>query len=276
MIVQRVRHHGRRKVSAKDLCFRAQFGPINGLPPVLLLGPRHRATNELSCRIRFYPWVQSSIVIPLRPAPRFFRTASTPKLNPDVHPPPRPPARPCRPRCALHRARARLHSGRNVQTFGARYQRSRTRCHRRRDRRKKSRRSHPCRALPHFIYRILEWDEAAQILGVIVATSHQRRRLSRALTERAEPWARERDGTMVYLRHKRPAHRCHQFLRPSWLPQRPHAVLFYQETLPLIPTLRVHPFATTATMAPPQSAIFSRGQPLSSAGWIAPCTALVP
>lgn len=95
MMVQRVRHHGRRKVSAKDLCFRAQFGPINGLPPVLLLGPRHRATNALSCRIRFYPWVQSSIVIPLPPAPRFFRTASTPKLNPDVHPPPRPPARPC-------------------------------------------------------------------------------------------------------------------------------------------------------------------------------------
>lgn len=50
------------------------------------------------------------------------------------------------------------------------------------------------------LYRILEWDEAAQILGVIVATSHQRRGLGRALTERAEQWARERDCTMVYLR----------------------------------------------------------------------------
>lgn len=50
------------------------------------------------------------------------------------------------------------------------------------------------------LYRILEWDEAAQILGVIVATSHQGRGLGRALTERAEQWARERDCTMVYLR----------------------------------------------------------------------------
>src|SRR3954470_15486317 len=50
------------------------------------------------------------------------------------------------------------------------------------------------------LYRILEWDEAAQILGVIVAESHQRRGLGRALTERAEQWARERDCTMVYLR----------------------------------------------------------------------------
>lgn len=50
------------------------------------------------------------------------------------------------------------------------------------------------------LYRILEWDEAAQILGVIVAESHQRRGLGRALTERAEQWARERGCTMVYLR----------------------------------------------------------------------------
>jgi len=50
------------------------------------------------------------------------------------------------------------------------------------------------------LYRILEWDEAAQILGVIVAPSHQRRGLGRALTERAEQWARERGCTMVYLR----------------------------------------------------------------------------
>jgi GNAT superfamily N-acetyltransferase len=50
------------------------------------------------------------------------------------------------------------------------------------------------------LYRILEWDEAAQILGVIVAPSHQRRGLGRALTERAEQWARDRGCTMVYLR----------------------------------------------------------------------------
>ena len=50
------------------------------------------------------------------------------------------------------------------------------------------------------LYRLLEWDEAAQILGVIVAPSHQRRGLGRALTEQAEAWARERGCTMVYLR----------------------------------------------------------------------------
>lgn len=50
------------------------------------------------------------------------------------------------------------------------------------------------------LYPILESDNAAQILGVVVAESHQRHGIGRALMERAERWARERHCTTVFLR----------------------------------------------------------------------------
>ncbi len=50
------------------------------------------------------------------------------------------------------------------------------------------------------LYPILESDNAAQILGVVVSDRHQRTGIGRALMERAERWARERHCTTVFLR----------------------------------------------------------------------------
>ena len=50
------------------------------------------------------------------------------------------------------------------------------------------------------LYPILESDDAAQILGVVVSAAQQRLGIGRALMERAERWARERHCTTVYLR----------------------------------------------------------------------------
>lgn len=50
------------------------------------------------------------------------------------------------------------------------------------------------------LYPILDADDAAQILGVIVSEKHQRNGIGRALLERAERWARERHCTTVFLR----------------------------------------------------------------------------
>ncbi|MBI5766879.1 MAG: GNAT family N-acetyltransferase [Verrucomicrobia bacterium] len=50
------------------------------------------------------------------------------------------------------------------------------------------------------LYPILDSDDAAQVLGVVVAEKHQRNGIGGALLERAERWARERHCTTVFLR----------------------------------------------------------------------------
>ena len=50
------------------------------------------------------------------------------------------------------------------------------------------------------LYPILESDDAAQILGIVVAPAQQRHGIGRALMERAERWARERRCATLFLR----------------------------------------------------------------------------
>ena len=50
------------------------------------------------------------------------------------------------------------------------------------------------------LYPILESDNAAQILGVVVSATQQRSGIGRSLMERAERWARERHCSTIFLR----------------------------------------------------------------------------
>ena len=81
------------------------------------------------------------------------------------------------------------------------------------------------------LYPILESDNAAQILGIVVSPIQQRNGIGRALMERAERWARERHCTTIFLRTNELRTDAHSFYaRLGYLNDRTQFV--FQKRLP--------------------------------------------